>query len=352
MHARPGIIPGDTPTAIITLQKGYRRGSDIFYGLHHMRSDDLGATWTQPMPHESLARRALEGGMEEAVSDVTPGWHEASETFLGIGHTVRYLGDRIPKERSRQTAYSIFDPATDSWVPWRYLEMPDEPRFQNCGAGCSQWIEREDGDLLVPVYFRARDAKYASATVLRCGFDGDRMEFLEHGSVMSQNTARGLGEPSITRYGDRYYLTIRHDDAGYVTRGDGLFFEPIRKWTFDDGSNLSTYNTQSHWITHSDGLFLVYTRRADTNDHVFRHRAPLYMAQVDPDRLCVIRDTEQIVIPERGARLGNFGTVNVTPDESWVVASEWMQPVGCEEHGSDNAVFVGRVLWKTPNNDA
>ena len=32
-------------------------------------------------------------------------------------------------------------------------------------------------------------------------------------------------------------------------------------------------------------LWLVYTRRAGNNDHVFRHRAPLFVAEFDTDKL-------------------------------------------------------------------
>jgi len=90
----------------------------------------------------------------------------------------------------------------------------------------------------------------------------------------------------------------------------------------------------------------VYTRRGLNNDHVFRHRAPLVMAQVDPARMCVLRDTERILVPERGARLGNFGVVEVNAEETWVTVAEWMQPVGCEKYGSDNSVYAARIRWK------
>jgi hypothetical protein len=96
-------------------------------------------------------------------------------------------------------------------------------------------------------------------------------------------------------------------------------------------------------------LFLVYTRRGANNDHVFRHRAPLFMAQVDPKRLCVLRKTERILVPERGARLGNFGVANINKDETWVTVAEWMQPKGVEQHGSDGSVFVARIHWARPN---
>ena len=33
-----------------------------------------------------------------------------------------------------------------------------------------------------------------------------------------------------------------------------------------------------------DKLFLIYTRRGLNNDHVFRHRAPLVMAEFDEEK--------------------------------------------------------------------
>jgi hypothetical protein len=75
-----------------------------------------------------------------------------------------------------------------------------------------------------------------------------------------------------------------------------------------------------------------------------------FMAQVDPKRLRVIRKTEQILVPERGARLGNFGVTDVSRDETWVTVSEWMQTWGPDyilpvnnKHGSDGSVWVARI---------
>jgi hypothetical protein len=181
---------------------------------------------------------------------------------------------------------------------------------------------------------------------------------LGQGNELSIETDRGLGEPSLTRFGNRYYLTLRHDKAGYVaTSDDGLHYGAPVKWTWDDGRELGNYNTQQHWVTHSDALYLVYTRRGANNDHVFRHRAPLFIGQVDPDKLCVLRDTERILVPERGARLGNFGVTEVSPAETWVTVAEWMQtnpPKPFDytipmKYGSNNAVFAARIRWKTPN---
>jgi hypothetical protein len=80
------------------------------------------------------------------------------------------------------------------------------------------------------------------------------------------------------------------------------------------------------------------------------------MAQVDPKTLRVIRATEQVLVPERGARLGNFGVTHVSPNETWVTVSEWMQTWGPDyvmklgnKHGSDGSVFVARIHWNQPN---
>jgi len=67
------------------------------------------------------------------------------------------------------------------------------------------------------------------------------------------------------------------------------------------------------------------------------------MARVDVERLRVLRETEQVVVPQRGARLGNFGVTHVNDDLSLVTAAEWMQPEGCERYGSDNSVFLAWV---------
>ena len=76
------------------------------------------------------------------------------------------------------------------------------------------------------------------------------------------------------------------------------------------------------------------------------------MAQVDPERLVVIRDSERIIIPETGTRMGNFGIVNVSPAESWVITTEWMQPHRPDlwkKYGTDNRIFCARIQWSRPN---
>jgi len=93
--------------------------------------------------------------------------------------------------------------------------------------------------------------------------------------------------------------------------GSDVYY-PIHDMRTDDGGELGSYNTQTHWLTLGDRLYLVYTRRGANNDHIPRHRAPLFIARFDPDRPCVIRDSERIAVI-------------------------------CEKYGSDNSIFVAKV---------
>ena len=261
--------------------------------------------------------------------------------------------------RRRETCWSIFDEKTHSWTPWITLQMPDDPKFHNAGAGSVQRVDLPNGDILLPIYFKAEKDKTYRVTVLRCSFDGKELKFIEQGNELALESGRGLNEPSITKHGGSYFLTLRNDTAGYVTvSDDGLHFSEPKSWKWDDGADLGNYNTQQHWVQHSDALHLVYTRKGANNDHVFRHRAPLFIAEVNPADQTVIRSTERILVPEYGARLGNFGVTQVNENETWVTVAEWMQTWSPEviikpdnPYGGMNRVWAVRVRWQKPNQD-
>lgn len=82
---------------------------------------------------------------------------------------------------------------------------------------------------------------------------------------------------------------------------------------------------------------------------MFRHRAPLFIAQVDPKRQHVIRETEQILMPQRGATLGNFGAATITEHESWVTDAEGVWDDNARKRGAEGARFLARVIWSKPN---
>jgi len=365
VHARAGLVhrADAPPIAVVTMHELRITGDDVFYPIHSMRSDDGGVTWTKPVDHgDAFARRQRDDGIEEGICDFTPAWHESSGCLLGIGATIPYFGDNVPPQQMvRATAYSVYEPDAHTWRPWRTLADSPFPQ-QEEGAGSVQRIDLPNGDILLPTCYSSpqtsdgpvenRYETLYNTAVLRCGFDGQTLRYIEQGNEMTRDSGRGYCESSLTHFKGRYFLTLRNNDAAYVAVGnDGQHFDPPRAWTFDDGSDLGSYNTQAHWVTMPDALYLVYTRRAQDNDNVLRHRAPLWIAQVDPDKLCVIRETEKVLVPNRGAGLGNFGVTRVSDTESWVVVAEWMQTHGpdywdckfCEKFGSNNAVFLARI---------
>lgn len=359
VHPRAGAIPGTTPSIVLTLQKLLLTGSDVFDALNEMRTDDLGKTWSGATEHSAtLGRRIVSGDVTEGVADFWPKWHARSGKLLGIGLMARYQGEAQVPNYPRKTAYSMYDAASHTWTPWATMLMPEEATFFSAGAGCAQRVDLPEGDILLPIYFRTKESRTYSVAVLRCGFDGKTLRMKEAGNGLTIPVGRGLYEPSLTVFKKRFYLTLRNDIAGYVaTSEDGLRFTEPTRWNWDSGDDLGNYNTQQHWVTHSDALYLVYTRRGANNDHVMRHRAPLFIAQVDPMKLQVMRGTERVLVPERGARLGNFGVTEVNANETWVTVAEWMQTTAPNpydytipmKYGSDNAVFVSRIQWKTPN---
>lgn len=378
---RAGIVPGknsdSSPSVVLTLQKLWLKGSDVFFAVNDVRSDDLGKTWSRPLEHATLDRRKEPNGVEIIVGDFTPKWHAPTGKLLGTGPTVRYQKNAAGAEvkinqndAPSRTAYSIYDPTRRRWTQWDTVAMPDDPKFFYATVGASQRVDLPNGEILLPFHFKTSGQSPYHTAVMRCSFDGKKLSYVAHGDELSRpmepgveykqpaGRQTGVFEPSLTRFRGRYYLTMRNDRAAYLaTSEDGMRYGEVKRWRFDDGGDLGSRNTQQHWVTHSDGLFLVYTRVGANNDHVFRNRAPLFIAQVDPNKLHLLRATERILIPERGAGLGNaFGVTEVSPNETWVTTAEWMQgPKGIlmpgNQYGSDNSVYAARIIWKTPNRD-
>lgn len=385
-QARAGILPAtspnEKPTVVLTMQKLRLGGSDDYEAIHSMHSEDLGQTWSEPVVQKAFQRVTIghdeKGAVERTVCDFSPQWHSTSGVLLGTGHSAQYSGGIVSTQHPRVTPYAVYDPKTHSWNAWRELKMPDAPEFFRSGAGCTQRVDLENGEVLLPIYFGGGNPYLLSSTVVRCAFDGETLEYIEHGNTLSTAVPRGLCEPSLAQFEGRFFLTLRNDEAGFVaSSNDGLHFGEPQVWRFENGEELGNFNTQQHWVTHPSGLYLVYTRRGLNNDHVFRNRAPIVMAKVDPDTLRVLRETEREIVPNRGARLGNFGITQIHSEETWIIAAEWMQNGepwagvmldklrqthspedvaalattphfcgACEQFGSNNRIWTAKILWE------
>ena len=92
---------------------------------------------------------------------------------------------------------------------------------------------------------------------------------------------------------------------------------------------------------------MIYTRRAGHNNHIFRHRAPLFIAEVDPERLCVIRSTEKVLLAENEATLGNSGVCQLSANEWLVTCGEGLLRMGKRKNEINRVLFAKvRVINK------
>ena len=356
-HPRACMVPGPKgePIALMTLQT--IGGSDFFGPVHCTESVDGGRTWSKPKPIPALGRQPVPGhdGLMAGVCDVVPQHHPQTGAVLALGHVVFYRGPRFsPAEQlARYPVYAVR--SKDGLWSERKILRWDDPRgafiYSN---GCGQRVVMPNGDIMMSLTFGAKSKNRRVAGV-RCAFDGTQLKILEVGPPLENNVGRGLLEPSVTRYQRRFFITIRAEDGhGYVAVSkDGLHYSRKTAWVWEDGSPIAMSTTQQHWLTHSEGLFLVYTRKDASNLNVIRWRSPLWVARVDTERLCLIRSSERVVLPLVGdgvnapddvALMGNFHVTNVSPLESWVTVGEWLP-----RRGARGDLLLARIRWSKPN---
>lgn len=351
-HPRACLVPtSDGPLGFMTLQT--IAGSDYFGPVHFMTTKDLGVSWSEPQPVPGLGRIKRDDGWDEGVCDVVPEFHPQTKTVLAMGHSVCYRGPKFEKEQPpRWPVYSVWKDG--QWGPRRKLEWNDPRGSFIYTNNCGQRVVLSNGDIAFVMTFGTKNTKRSAAGV-RCSFDGETLAIKHVGAEITHSAGRGLLEPSLVKWNEKYFVTLRaEDNRGYVAASDdGLTFSEKQAWCWDNGEPLTMSTTQQHWLAHSDALFLVYTRKDASNINVFRWRVPVFMAQVDPQTLRLIRATERIVLPLIGDGVkapdevpysGNFHTTNISPTESWVTDGEMLP-----KRGFKGDVHLARIKWSQPN---
>lgn len=358
---QPSIATDGKGLAILAFQKLLLSGSDVFYGQFMSRSVDGGRTWSEPREMTSLKDGRTEDGMR--VARYATVYHAAkSNRWFGLGQACTYKNDKVPNN-----SYSPGKPY--SWPIYVPIDAEkgefgesSKLEFPLPYAGClpfGQQLECENGDVLVPFYFEApfrQDAKRTAydvkgrVIVVRYRFtDAGPAEVAVGEPISCEGLRRGVGEPSLISSQGRIFITLRSDEMGmWAESEDGLHFSKPRPWTWTDGQRIGNANTQQHWMKVGEKVFLAYTRVTPANGHVFRNRAPIFLAQFDPVRGGIVRETEFPLVPELGARLGNFCCAPCGNDAFWLVTAEWMQPIGCERYGSDNSIWFVRINPSIP----
>ena len=327
-QARPAPLPGRPGSAITTLSQTPPQGAHGYRDVFVQRTDDDGKSWSDPQLIPSLKRSRQSDGADHVFSDLWPTSHPRTGTVLITGKIFTFENGTTENTLREHTAYAVYHVDQDVVGPLRILELPkvdhEGKTLISPNAGCHQPVCLENGDLLLPVrYQKAAKPRHYTSCIMHCRFDGETLQYVRHGTEHTLHSGRGLYEPSLTEHRGRYFFTMRADDGAYVARSDdGLNFPPEQPWKFDDGTLLGSKNTQQHWLSIAGRLFLIYTREGAGNDTVFRHRAPLFIAEVDPDRLCVLRATEQTVLPNDGGLYGNSGVVKASNTEAWITCAD------------------------------
>lgn len=336
---------GNKEEMVILMQPWVTSHSDFVLFMHEVRTKDGGEDWSAPKSLVDSLGEELSDNVIARICDVTPQFHKKSQKVLATGVTTYYKDSAEFTPSPRETCY--FYSVGDKWSSWKRLNMPAEKCFFHASVGGSQWIDLPNGDILLPIYFlRDPNVVNYSVTVLRCHFDGEKLEYLEHGNFMDLDRARGYCEPSLIEFKGKYYLTLRNDINGMVAvSDDGLHYEKPIEWMFNDTTFVWTENTQQHWVKSPKALFLVYTSsHRDESSNVFRGRAPLFMAQFDEKNMVLLKETETILVPNRSAQLGNFGAFEVSENESWVTTSEAMDS-NSSLNEANGRVYIAKIKW-------
>ncbi|MCQ2387180.1 MAG: hypothetical protein MJ066_01880 [Clostridia bacterium] len=330
-------------------------GIDKFTAEYVVKSTDGGKTFSSPN-YQKNCKLQKKGNLLYAYS-TNIFYNKKYKKFFGIGNTATYFKDRPApcncyedgKDILEKILYYDFNEKNCQFVNKKEIESPLKC---NRAIHVGRIEEYANGDMLIPFYCDITDKKTQCITA-RYRFVNGELRLVKAGSPISmEKLARGVCEPTIAKLNKKFYMTLRSDEQGmFAVSEDGFNFSKPKPWVYDDKSILENYNTQTHWLVNKNGLFLAYTRKGANNDHVFRHRAPIFIARFNEDKQCLIKSTERILVPELGARLGNFDTFEPNNKESWLITAEWMQSWNqelgiCEKYGSDNSFWLIKLLWK------
>ena len=355
--SQPGaVIYGDSfyvhPTGVAKMcRRAVETKSDLMDAFEYGFSSDNGATWSElremkvyePRPEGGTVRRHILPAFADPGSGrLLTLYNEAvmpGDDPIADGLTNTFLRYQVSCDGGRTTAL-------DAMVIQRG-HTPEQPlRGVTVGknavmlgdSGC-ETIRTRGGRLLVPVQVCPVDADgnyynpgggytYHEAAVLigQWSDDADDLRLSWELSPYICNdpahSTRGAVEPTITQFPDgRLLMVLRgSNDAkpqlpGYrwytVSHDDGDSWEPVRPWTYADGTPFFSPSSMSQLLAHSNGSYYWLGNISPDNPHGNDPRYPLLIGRVDPASLLLQRDTLAVIDDRRpgefhGMTLSNF----------------------------------------------
>ncbi|MDB6003134.1 MAG: sialidase [Prosthecobacter sp.] len=324
------------PQLLMTLSKLSTTGTDVYRGLGYATSTDGGTTWT-PLVELPYIARPLRDGITGMFGAVLPVFHPQTGKVLLLGNCVGYTGygtSSVKLTGLRYPAFAVYDVATAKWSA-DYTVLDDQQEA-NTTSGFP-WI-LADGTLLWPCN---------GGQVLKASFDGEKVTILARSPQIEGlgKQAKNTGEYHLTKSGDKFYIAMRCPDQNRIAvSDDGQHFAPAVPLRWDDGTVVPSMATQMRWVRQQGRLYLVYTRVDPSSKGIFRNRAPLWMAELEPVTVRLKKSTEVIAVPISPGRddLGNFGATFVSDELSLITTSEFGRT-----RGSNSRVYLTKVE-KTP----
>lgn len=270
------------------------------------------------------------------------------------------------KGGDRHTVFNYFQTA-DDFQTLGPIEIPEAEAWQRIGLVQSDFRSTGDeipklpkgewhwarnsvclGSSTIIYPFLTREGELRSVKTVVAFRRGDTFVPLYVSNALTNKVGRGLLEPQIVQYNGSLYMTMRAEDGfGYVSvsKDEGRSWGEPQVWCWDNREKIDMHTTMTKLLSHSSGLLLVYTRIRRDNSHVFRNRAPLHCADVDPTTLSLGRSTERILIPNKGIPVGNFWVWPIDKRKSYVVVTEWPRD-GRKENGD---TWLAKIYWKQTN---
>ena len=340
MTVVPTKSPDSPPT--VHVQVTQQSGNDLG-PAHILRTSDMGSSWSLPAESRGLHKVPMDDFIFETPY---PGgfYHKGTGKLLGFGNTVFSRDDSFNSAAKnevlvhdllpgRHNIFSVWDETCGDWKGWSEIDVADDLKYDGnlLVQPCNQMVELDDGRLILPLVASSEQSPGNRPLTAVCEFDGERLVIVEVGEPLGAPDYKGRGfhEPSAIRFDGAYFMTVRSDREDFrmyrAKSADGIHWKDFGVWRWDDGEEVETENTQQHWLAAGGDLYLIYTRVNDMDDGVFRSRAPLFIAKVDSEKLTLIRDSEQVLFPAKGARMGNFTVANISDNEAWVMTGEWME---------------------------
>ncbi len=334
---KPG-IPGNPAEDIhLFFPESDRRGGDSHQRTLHFiatrapENQDEFSNWHQtwqPKDYPEALRERVDEENFHFVPTFNWKFHASSGKVIAFGHVLRHF-DKALSDHLEHCAisYSHYDPSTGTFAPWKSFRIKIDGEEKPCVA-YGQRVDLPNGDILLPFSTIKELDGWNSIRwcgSARCRFDGDSVKVIEVGKLVTHPEPRGFVEPSMAEHNGVFYMTLRAQDghSHVTTSKDGLTWEEPRPWRWDNGDPIPMDQTMTKFVSHKEGLFLVYTRITEDNKNVFRHRAPVFLAQIDPEGVCLVRETESVLLANRGFPLGNFNVNEVSPNETWITVPEW-----------------------------